>query len=208
MDHPRSGPLPTQKDVSERRRNDMTMTNGEREFDFTLSLVGASELTDDLANRLYESGCDDATIASRAGRLFASFSRRAASLKDAVLSAIADVRKSGTGADVLRVDDCNLVTQADIARKIGKSRQLVYQYMTGARGPGAFPPPVCAIQDDQQLWDWCEVARWLWQNNMVKQDVLQEAREVEAINSVLGLEHNKREWPELIKEVQQSVVLP
>ena len=177
----------------------------ECEHDFTLVLTGVNELTQGVVDSFYEAGCDDATIASRCGRVVATFSRTAPSLKDAILSAIHCIRRAGVGADVLRVDYCNLVTQADIARKISRSRQLVHQYMTGARGPGGFPSPACEISDGTRLWFWCEVAYWLWQNDMIKEDVLRDAQQVEAINSVLEMEWQKRANRELTEEVIKAV---
>src|SRR4029079_9205825 len=111
------------------------------EYDFTLALTGITELTREIEDALFEAGCDDATLSLRCGRIYATFSREADSLKDAILSAINDVRNAGIGADVLRVDECNLITQAEIARKSGRSRQLIHQYIKGIRGPGGFPPP-------------------------------------------------------------------
>jgi len=183
----------------------MTQDRQTCEYDFTLVLTGIRELTPRIADDLLEVGCDDGTISMRSGRPFITFSRRAASMKDAILSAIEDVRKANVGADVLRVDYCNLVTQADIARKIGRSRQLVHQYMTGERGPGDFPSPACGIVDDVPLWYWCEVADWLWQNNMVKEDVLRDAEEVEIINNVLELMRQKTMNPDLTAEVIRSI---
>jgi hypothetical protein len=142
------------------------------------------------------------------GRPVITFSREADSLKDAILSAINDVRKAGVGADVLRVDYCNLVTQADIARKIGRSRQLVHQYMAGARGPGGFPGPACELYDGAWLWYWCEVAYWLWENDMIKQDVLNDANEVEAINRVLEMQDQKNRDAKLTAEIVKSVGSP
>lgn len=63
--------------------------------EFTLVLADPVELTDDVVDCLYEAGCDDATIASRGGRVFLDFSREAESLDASVLSATADVRKAG-----------------------------------------------------------------------------------------------------------------
>ena len=173
--------------------------------DFTLVLRGVTEVTQEIEDALFEAGCDDSTLAVRGGRVFLTFSRTAASLKDAILSAILDVRKAGIGADVLRVDYCGLVTQADIARKIGRSRQLVHQYLVGTRGPGGFPGPACEITDEAPLWLWCEVAYWLWENGIVTNDVLRDAEEVEAINAVLELEYHKKTKGELIAEVMQSL---
>lgn len=183
----------------------MNQTMCESEHDFTLVLGGIDALTQKVIDALYEAGCDDATLASRGGRIVAAFSRSAPSLKDAILSAIQCVRKANVGAAVLRVDYCSLITQADIARKLGRSRQLVHQYMTGARGPGGFPPPACEISDGTRLWSWSEVALWLWQNDMIKEEVLRDAQQIEAINSVLEIESQKREHRELTEEVIKAV---
>jgi hypothetical protein len=183
----------------------MSKSNCNCEHDFTLVLADPIGLTEEVENALYEAGCSDATIALRSGRMFITFSRAEESLKQAVLSAIANVRKANIGSDVLRVDYCNLVTQADIARKIGRSRQLVHQYILGLRGPGGIPPPVCELYDGQYLWYWCEVAFWLCGNNMVRESVLRDAEEIEVINNVLELQRQKERTPELTKEVIDSV---
>ena len=177
----------------------------EREHDFTLVLTGTSELSSAVEDALFEAGCDDATLSVRFGRMFLTFSRTAPTLKDAILSAIQNVKKAAIGASVLRVDECNLVTQADIARKIGRTRQLVHQYVTGQRGPGGFPPPVCHISDEAPLWAWCEVAYWLWQNNMIREDVRREAEQVAFVNTVLELQHQRELDPQLAEEVLQSI---
>ncbi len=176
-----------------------------REHDFTLVLDGIRELTVQVESALFEAGCDDATISMRAGRIFLTFSREAPSLKEAVISAISAVNTADIGADVMRVDSCNLVTQADIARRIGRTRQLVHQYMTGARGPGRFPPPACEITDAAPLWYWCEVARWLWENDMIPEVVLREAEELAVINNVLELQWQRHTLPELAEEILQRM---
>ncbi|SRR6266851_3005572 len=177
----------------------------EREHDFALVLTGITEVTSEMEDALFEAGCDDATLSVRFGRVYLTFTRTAPTLKDAILSAIRDVKKARVGADVLRVDNCDLVTQADIARRVGRSRQLVHQYITGERGPGGFPPPVCHVSDESPLWTWCEVAYWLWQNDMIKEDVVLEAQHIAIINAVLELHHQKQLAPDLINEVSQSV---
>ncbi len=88
------------------------------QYEFTLVLDGVIEITAKIENALFESGCDDATLSMKNGRAFLLFSREAPSLTDAVLSAIRDVARSDIGASVLRVDESQLVTQADIARKL------------------------------------------------------------------------------------------
>jgi hypothetical protein len=83
----------------------MNMTHAcDQEYDFALILTGAHELTTEVENALFEAGCDDATLSVQYGFIYMVFSRTAASLKVAILSAIGDVRKAGIGADVWRVD--------------------------------------------------------------------------------------------------------
>lgn len=178
-----------------------------QEHDFTLLLDGLQSITPELEEAIFKAGCDDATLSLRFGRLFLTFSRTASSLREAIVSAVLAINGCGFGLRVLRVDVCNLVTQSDIARKIGRSRQLVHQYMIGVRGPGGFPPPACNITENAPLWYWCEVAYWLWSNDLISQDVLQEAQEVAVVNSVLDLEHQRQIAPELTKEIMQSLCL-
>ncbi len=122
------------------------------EHDFVLVLAGVSDLTPEQEDALFEAGCDDATISLRFGTIYLTFARFAPTLKEAVLSALRDVRRTDIGAVVRYVDECNLVTQAEIARRIKRSRQLVNQYITGKRGPGGFPGPDCTITEEKPLW--------------------------------------------------------
>ncbi len=177
----------------------------EPEYDFVLVLGCVTDLTPEIADALFEAGCEDATPSLRSGRLYLTFSRVSPTLKEAILRAIRDVKKAGIGATVLRVDDCQLVTQAEIARKTGRSRQMIHQYMRGIRGPGSFPPPACHVTDDAPLWYWCEVASWLWENSMIPEKLLREAEEVAAINSVLELHNQRRSHPLLTDEVIRAL---
>lgn len=185
-----------------------TPTPCEFEHDFALILDGINDLTPAMEDALFEAGCDDATICVRAGRVFLTFSRTAATMKEAVLSAIRNVQDANIGARVLRVDSCDLVTQAEIARKIGRTRQLVSQYIAGTRGPGGFPAPACNITDGAPLWYWCEVASWLWQHDMVKEDVARAARDTSAINSALLLDYYRGMDPDLVDEAIQLLKRP
>lgn len=180
----------------------MATPSVESEYDFTLLLDGSREITDDIERALDEAGCDDATLSQRSGRLHLTFSRLAPSMKDAIVSALLDVVKAGVGLTVIRVDDCSLVTQAEIARHIGRTRQLVNQYINGQRGPGGFPAPACNITEASPLWYWCEVAHWLFENNLIKEQQLRDAQELSTINTALELLHQRRVAPELTSEIQ------
>lgn len=77
-----------------------------KEQRFTVILDGVTEMTDEVANALYESGCDDASPGSCNGVAHVAFDREAGSLEGAIRSAIADIRKAGF--QPLRVEiDCD-----------------------------------------------------------------------------------------------------
>ena len=193
--------------VATNRSTTMTMPKCETEFDFTLLLDGVDKITPDVEDAPFTAGCDDATISLRFGRIYLTFSRSAVSLKDAIISAIKNVRESGIDATVLRVDQCDLVTQSEIARRIHRSRQLVNQYINGGRGPGGFPAPACNITGGAPLWYWCEVAFWLWENNIIKEEDVREAQDLTVINSVLELERQRQVSPELTQEIMEALSL-
>lgn len=66
-----------------------------KEYEFTVILAGAPELTEDLADRLFAAGCDDGSPGSCEQVVSIDFHRDAQSLEEAIRSAIADVRAAG-----------------------------------------------------------------------------------------------------------------
>ena len=66
-----------------------------KHYDFTLVLAPGTELTDELVEALYESGCDDGSPGSRAGVVSVTLHREDESLEQAIRSGIADVQKAG-----------------------------------------------------------------------------------------------------------------
>jgi hypothetical protein len=180
-------------------------TSCEREHEFALVLTGISDFDDDFMDSLFEAGCDDATPCLRYGTVVLTFARSAGSLREAILSAIRDIRNAKLGVDVLQVDECNLVTQAEIARRSGRSRQVVHQYSSGKRGPGGFPPPACHITEGVPLWAWCSVAYWLRQNGMIKEQEFVDAQDVDLINSMLDYQHRLQVAPEAVAELLDSL---
>ena len=62
-----------------------------RIYSFSLILQGATELTPEIADALYEAGCDDALVGSRDGVIFADFDREAPSSAEAIISAVRQI---------------------------------------------------------------------------------------------------------------------
>ena len=73
-------------------------------YDFTLILAKPRELTDDLADKLFAAGCDDATPSSSNGIVSIDFSREASDLETAIRSAIANVSSTGCVVERAQID--------------------------------------------------------------------------------------------------------
>lgn len=93
------------------------------EFDFALIVSGVPELTEDVANSLFEAGCDDATVSMQYGLLYLEFSRSAPTRQEGIASAIRDITSADIGVSVRLIDDCSLVTQSEIASHMNRSRK-------------------------------------------------------------------------------------
>lgn len=131
------------------------------EWAFRLFIAGV-ELTDTDLDALFEAGCDDATFATeRDGSVLGLFDREADTPEAAVLSALVDVEAAGIDARVVRVAvEDNWLTAAEVAERVGRSRQSIGQLVRGDRGPGGFPAPVARQGSLNPLWSWLEVAAW------------------------------------------------
>ena len=64
-------------------------------FEFQVILANVSSMTEEMADSLYEAGCDDGTAFSSQGIAAIGLSREADSLEQAVRSAISDVERAG-----------------------------------------------------------------------------------------------------------------
>ena len=73
-------------------------------YTFTLILSGVAELTPDLAEALYEATQGDIELNLRDGVAFVEFERTAATLREAITTAIRDVDQATGGVRVVRVE--------------------------------------------------------------------------------------------------------
>lgn len=76
-------------------KNRTAARNTARNQSFTIYLDGIKALTERLADRLYEAGCRDATIAFQNGELAIDYDRSAISLDRALARAVRDLLRGG-----------------------------------------------------------------------------------------------------------------
>src|SRR6266699_2203160 len=126
---------------------------------FTIIASGLDHDAPDFADRFFEAGCDDATIGFVKGRIVLEFEREARNFTHALTTAIQNVRDAG--AIVEHIEPDFLVSISDIAERSNMSRAAVSLFAKGKRGE-AFPAPVARVSTDSPLWDWVQVARWMY----------------------------------------------
>lgn len=80
-------------------------------YEFTLVLSGIAAVTEEAANALYEAGCDDGTFCARNGLAYVHFDREAASLGEALQSAVANVRAAGFNVARIESDDFTTISR-------------------------------------------------------------------------------------------------
>ncbi len=73
-------------------------------YEFTLVLKGAIELTEEIANQLFDAGCDDGTPGVCDGVFTIDFHREGRSLEEAIRSAISQVHGAGCIVDRVEIE--------------------------------------------------------------------------------------------------------
>lgn len=112
---------------------------------------------DALVERLGPAGCDDALVGvGQPGRLALEFSREADSAKEAVRTALADVKSAVPSARLIEASP-DLVGLTDVADLVGISRQAMRKLMLAHRS--TFPMPV--HEGSASIWHLAEVLDWL-----------------------------------------------
>ena len=73
-------------------------------YEFSLILKEGTEITEELADELFDAGCDDGTPGTFCGTPHISFHREANSLESAIRSAVADVQKAGCVVERVQIE--------------------------------------------------------------------------------------------------------
>ena len=160
------------------------MTKNPMLFEFSIVASGVDRAAADYESRFYDHGCDDALVSFQKGRTIIDFEREAATIEDAIASAVADVERAG--AKVERVEPDPLVNLAEIAKRSCKTRAAITNYAKGERqGDIPFPSPIARVTTDKPLYDWWEVSNWMCVAGLIGRETAIEAYAVHEANELL-----------------------
>lgn len=151
-------------------------------FEFTVIASGLDPQADDFERRFYDGQCDDATVSFQNGHTILDFERDAESITAAIVTAVRDV--IAAGATVERVEPDPLVSLSDMAVRSGMSRAAMTNYYKGHRQEG-FPAPTARVTTRSPLWDWADVAEWLFRHGRISKKEALAAGVVSAANELL-----------------------
>lgn len=129
-----------------------------KEYTFTLKYRLSTEDADmdEVVEKLGEAGCTDASVGiGVAGRLALEFIREADSARDAIRSALQDVKSALPKAELVEAYP-DFVGLTEIADLVGVSRQNVRKLMLAN---GDFPTPIHS--GATSFWHLSEVLAWL-----------------------------------------------
>ena len=172
------------------------------EFEFGLKFKIADEKATarELVERLGEAGCDDAVVGTgQPGRIALDFTREAASARQAIISALKNVKSAIPSAELIEVSP-DLVGLTDIAELVGVTRQNIRKLMV--KYAQSFPPPL--HEGSAALWHLAPVLEWLMSRGSypIGKPLLETARIAMQIN--LAKEANRLETP-IQREVRMLV---
>jgi len=73
-------------------------------YEFTLILKGSPELTEEIADALFQAGCDDGTPGTSDGVFSIDFHRQANTLEEAINSAIGNLKSAGYEVERVEIE--------------------------------------------------------------------------------------------------------
>lgn len=141
-------------------------------YHFTILIRDAKANTENLEDRLFEAGCDDALLCFSNQSVYLEFDREAPSAQIAIQSALENIRQAGFSD--LVVQESGVSSLSEIATRSGLSRAALSNYANGKRAQG-FPAPVYGVASGSALYSWREVAHWLYQHQQLSATQLEVA---------------------------------
>jgi hypothetical protein len=131
------------------------------DYTFTFRFLVPEGGLDSLSSVLYDQ-VDDASLMGpdEDGSYLLEFDRQAPDLPTAVTGARDELARVLPDATLLRLEEDDLPTITDIAKRARRSPESVRLLILGQRGPGGFPPAAGRLDARTRVWRWSDVAEW------------------------------------------------
>ncbi len=178
-------------------------------YNFLLVLEGLSEINIETEDKLFESGCDDATLSIKDNIGYLEFDRESISMQEAIVTAITNVVDSGLNVRISAIEPGEYVTTSEIARRINKSRQYIHRLKVGESGFESFPAPISGNQSGNPIYRWSTVVLYFYKHKkFIKKDELDKAQLFKIFNAILDNNYNKskRTTKNIIRQLKSSKV--
>lgn len=135
-------------------------------YHFTI-VVRDATFDDNLEDVLFQAGCDDALLCQTDDVVYLEFDREAENAQSAMESAFINLNRAGFYDLILQ--EKGVSSLAEMAKRLGMSRATLSNYARAKRGDGHFPKPVYGVLSGSALYEWSEVAEWLYRHEKLSQ---------------------------------------
>lgn len=142
-------------------------------YEFTVVIAGVDLASDDLEDKIFEAGCDDALLCFCGETPYLEFVRNSDNAESAISTALADLAKAEF--HLTSIQEAGYVTVSGAAAMAGIKKGTLDHYAKGRRGRG-FPAPRFGLQTGTPLYWWPEIAEWLVSNNKASATIAEVAK--------------------------------
>lgn len=151
-------------------------------YTFTLKFQLADDKTDheEIVERLFEAGCDDATVGiGQPGRIALAFTRESTDAWSAIYTALSDVKRAIASARLVEAGP-DFVGLTDVADVAGVTRQNMRKLML--THASQFPLPV--HEGNPSVWHLSDVLVWLMSRGdySISVDLIEIAKSTKQVN--------------------------
>jgi hypothetical protein len=134
------------------------------DYTFTLRFLAPGKSAEELSISIYER-IDDSSLMGpdEDGSFLLECDRRSSNLPRALGATVAELLQTLPGATILRVEEDDIATMADLAKRSGRTPESIRLLVSGKRGPGGFPPAAGRLDARTKVWRWADAAEWFAQ---------------------------------------------
>ncbi|MGM0506850.1 MAG: hypothetical protein ACQER4_06655 [Bacteroidota bacterium] len=136
--------------------------------------------------------------------------RKDISMRDAALQSIEEICRACVGFNqfpVVSIEPGDIVSQAEIARRLRRSNESIRLYTINERGGGGFPEPLSGRANRPLVWSWAEVIWWATNRILINHPrIVENAVDIKSVNMALYLKREVgSELPEIVRPVYKTL---